>query len=561
MVEKLAVEVALEGGDEVQRDLSKLQQGFVNVGNAVRDFAASFAELSAVAGVAAIAAAATAMVKFANAAEETTKQLTELQRVSGATFQNISSLQQVLAAGGTALNKFASEFGNLSEKIAVAGQARITRIFGESSDYVKWANDIQNITNKFDTLGAGGKAVFSQFTTLQTKVQAALESLSKVRDPQEQWLRLANIMQGLSSDIERAQLGKALGLSPETIATLSQGAAGIKQLQAEVERLGLTLTTTDQQALQQATAGWNQFTALVTAAFQKIGAAAAPALGKLLETAKQILAAIVSDFETLPLDQAIANVGQRLLPAFEAIFQIISPILIKAGNALGIGFMNALWDGVRGAIGTIFSNLGSELQQNFEILLENISRGNAAIDAGIQLGNALIDGIVSAVVSGVGRVWEAIKSALGFGAGGLVGGGADTGLPMASGGMVGGRGTGTSDSNLAWVSRGEHIMPARAVAQPGVLAFLEALRRSGGNLSRVLDGMGRFALGGVVPHTQLRPAFADGGLVEGRRVLNLNIEGRSFAGLSVPESTAQALERFAVHSQIASTGRKPSWRR
>src|SRR5262249_40856496 len=58
---------------------------------------------------------------------------------------------------------------------------------------------------------------------------------------------------------------------------------------------------------------------------------------------------------------------------------------------------------------------------------------------------------------------------------------------MAGGGIVGGRGTGTSDSNLAWLSRGEHVMPARAVQQPGVLAFLEALRFSGGNLSRVLD--------------------------------------------------------------------------
>ena len=70
--------------------------------------------------------------------------------------------------------------------------------------------------------------------------------------------------------------------------------------------------------------------------------------------------------------------------------------------------------------------------------------------------------------------------------------------PNARGGLLGGRGTGTSDSNLAWVSRGEHIMPARAVRQPGVLAFLEALRRSGGDLRRVLDGMGRFALGGMV---------------------------------------------------------------
>src|SRR6478672_6877746 len=78
----------------------------------------------------------------------------------------------------------------------------------------------------------------------------------------------------------------------------------------------------------------------------------------------------------------------------------------------------------------------------------------------------------------------------------------------AGGGLIGGRGTGTSDSNLAWVSRGEHIMPARAVAQPGVLALLEALRRSGGDLSWVLGQIGRFAMGGPVG----LPALASAGL-------------------------------------------------
>jgi hypothetical protein len=556
MVEKLAVEVALEGGDEVQRDLSKLQQSFVNAGNAVRDFAASFSEIAVVAGVAAIAAAATAMVKFANAAEETTKQL---QRVSGATFENLSALQQVFAAGGTTLNKFASELANVSEKIAAATQAK--QIRDADKDWVQWANDIDRVRGQFDNLAAGGRVSFSALTTLQTKVQGLLESLGKVRDPQEQWLRLADIFKNLSSDIERAQLGKALGLSPETIATLSQGADAIRQLQAETNRLGLTLTTENKTALQQAAAGWNQFTALVSAALQKIGAAAAPALGQLLETAKNILAAIVSDFETLPLDQAIAKLGDRILQAWNALWQIIEPIVIQIGLALGNAFVQGIWDGISNALSTIWKNLPAELVQNFGILLQNLAHIPEIGAAGIAMGVELVKGIISAITSAAGAIWDAIKRALGFAGGGAVGGGGDIGLPMASGGVIGGRGTGTSDSNLAWVSRGEHIMPARAVAQPGVLAFLEALRRNGGNLSRVLDGMGRFALGGVVPQMQLRPAFANGGLVEGRRVLNLNIEGRSFAGLSVPESTAQALERFAVHSQIASTGRKPSWRR
>ena len=62
------------------------------------------------------------------------------------------------------------------------------------------------------------------------------------------------------------------------------------------------------------------------------------------------------------------------------------------------------------------------------------------------------------------------------------------GIPqMARGGLLGGRGTGTSDSNLAWLSRGEHIMPASVVRQPGVLSFLESLRR-GGNIPGYAGG-------------------------------------------------------------------------
>jgi prophage DNA circulation protein len=114
----------------------------------------------------------------------------------------------------------------------------------------------------------------------------------------------------------------------------------------------------------------------------------------------------------------------------------------------------------------------------------------------------------------------------------------------ARGGLLGGRGTGTSDSNLAWVSRGEHIMPARAVAQPGVLAFLEALRRSGGDLSRVLDGMGRFALGGMVPRAI--PAFAMGGLAGGGN------------HVTISSGVVEQLQKAAALAQVRSGGRKPS---
>jgi hypothetical protein len=128
---------------------------------------------------------------------------------------------------------------------------------------------------------------------------------------------------------------------------------------------------------------------------------------------------------------------------------------------------------------------------------------------------------------------------------------------LARGGMIGGRGTGTSDSNLAWLSRGEHIMPARVVAQPGVLAFLEALRRSGGNLRRVLDGMGRFALGGLVPRPAL--AFAGGGPVGGMSNVTINFPGTPpISGLRASDAVVDELRKAAALAQVRSGGRKPS---
>ena len=126
----------------------------------------------------------------------------------------------------------------------------------------------------------------------------------------------------------------------------------------------------------------------------------------------------------------------------------------------------------------------------------------------------------------------------------------------AAGGLLGGRGTGTSDSNLAWLSRGEHIMPARAVAQPGVLAFLEALRRSGGNLRGVLDGMGRFALGGLVP--QVMPVFAGGGLAGGNHVTIAFPGLPPISGLRASSAVVEELRKSAALAQVRSGGRKPS---
>jgi hypothetical protein len=355
---------------------------------------------------------------------------------------------------------------------------------------VDWANDIDQVRYKFQHLADGTRETFSPLTTLDTKVKALLETLSKV-PAADQWSRLAAIFANLRSELDRAQLGKALGLSPETIATLSQGSRALGQLQTQAEQLGLTLTSSNQAALQQMSQQWNQFTGLLSAFFQKIGALAAPAFGQMMSSFTQVMQQIVSDFQNLPLEQAIGNLGQRLGPAFDAIGSILMPIIISIGTALGEA-----------------------------------------------LGRALVSSVTNSISEGLAN----IANKWGFGGGSSSSSG---GSGHAAGGLLGGRGSGTSDSNLAWVSRGEYIMPARAVAQPGVLAFLEALRL----------GMGHFALGGMVRGPLGLPSFAGGGMNN----VTIAFPGLpEIAGLRASSGVVDELHRAAAMAQVRSGGRKPS---
>jgi hypothetical protein len=186
---------------------------------------------------------------------------------------------------------------------------------------------------------------------------------------------------------------------------------------------------------------------------------------------------------------------------------------------------------------------------------------NAAIEGVKSAASAAMQAITEWVTTPVANAWQwivdkwnAMLRALGLGGGGSTSPDGGGGSGFAGGGLLGGRGTGTSDSNLAWVSRGEYIVPASAVAQPGVLALLEALRHTGGNLRGLLNDMGRFAVGGLVT-----PAFAGGGMA-GRDLgtLTLGLPGGSSVTVRASSDVVDQLRRAAAMGQVRSGGRKPS---
>jgi hypothetical protein len=261
-----------------------------------------------------------------------------------------------------------------------------------------------------------------------------------------------------------------------------------------------------------------------------------------------------------PAAQALQQAGQAGTQAGQQVAQGMNTAT-QGVEQLQRSAAGILWDSFAESAG----RFGQAAVTSFNQIVSAVQSAATAVGSfASSLGGVAWDAISSAGVAAwdalIAKVQEYINlvlKALGLAAGGAPAASGGGGEGAARGGLMGGRGTGTSDSNLAWVSRGEHIMPARAVRQPGVLAFLEALRRSGGNLSRVLDGMGRFALGGLVPRPM--PAFAAGGLNGGMSNVTIQFPGLpEIGGLRASSSAVDELRKAAALAQVRSGGRKPS---
>jgi hypothetical protein len=214
-------------------------------------------------------------------------------------------------------------------------------------------------------------------------------------------------------------------------------------------------------------------------------------------------------------------------------------------------------------INTALSGLGTSLEPlntafaDLGTSVEPLNAAFADLDSSLEPLNASFSDLADSVQP-LDQAFEQLASSA-EDAASNGGGGSFEAFEAARGGLIGGRGSGTSDSNLAWISRGEHIMPARAVQQPGVLAFLEALRRSGGNLERVLNQMGHFAFGGLIMPRMI-PTFASGGLA-GAATNNVTIQFPGLppiSNLKASSDTIEELRRAAAMAQVRSGGRKPS---
>ena len=390
-----------------------------------------------------------------------------------------------------------------------------------AQDYLKTqANDLKKIVGLMKQLADGQKEIkFDALTTLETKVKAVEAALIDAqKEGKNVQVVLANLLNSIPSTADAYGIGRALGLDDKTIAEMrAKGGAFIQDMVDKTKAANKALTESDrerfakyEEGLNKLTANWNDFKTQAGAAFVAVATYLDYSEKNMQHLGETIRSSLVDAWGSVK--EAALNVleaiGQGFLTFHEAVDNI--------GKFIYDGFVNA-----------------------FNSILSPIQNVIKTIAGWFQ---SLIDKAIS--------LWNAIKGATGSAQGGPVGADTGGGLPMAEGGLFNGQRSGI-DTNLVWLTSGEFIMSTNAVRAYGVgmMNAINSLRAP------------RFAVGGLnVPIPRLAGVTPTPSL-SGQRTLNLTIEGRSFAGLSLPENTAQSLERFAVHSQIASAGRKQSWRR
>ena len=168
------------------------------------------------------------------------------------------------------------------------------------------------------------------------------------------------------------------------------------------------------------------------------------------------IAAIPVIIDVLTRPETISKMLEAAVKLLMAIVESVPKILDALIRAFG-NLVSNLWQGIKG----LFSDIGGKIGDTVSGAIKGVING--------ALG--LLEGFLNGPIDLINGALDLINKLPGVNLGKI----GRIKLPrMATGGYVGGVGTGTSDSNMAWLSRGEYVVKADTVRRYGV-EFMDAL--------------------------------------------------------------------------------------
>lgn len=302
------------------------------------------------------------------------------------------------------------------------------------------------------------------------------------------------------------------------------------------------------------------------------GLAAVAILGSISGAFTVIAAILVGLGASLGIVLTTLKIIGVVIAGVAAIFAIpvaAATALVAAIVAAGVAIV-VFWDEIKAGAQSAWDFLKTQGEAAWNFIVQAASAAVSSI-------TALFGGLFSVLVApfeaaanviiGIfDTILESIRRVIGA-AGQAQSAASTSGGGFAAGGYTGNRGV---RQIAGFVHGQEYVQPANVVRQPGVLGFLEVLRRTGGDLQSTIVRFSRgYSLGGLVDNINDRissimiPGYASGGLVESLTgspsdfgMLTLDMGGGRRARILTDSESVAALRRVAIRNQMLSAGRE-----
>jgi hypothetical protein len=518
MAEKISVQIALEGGQEIQRQLADIgeagQRAFADIAKSAEQVG-GFRNLKADEVTQKLRALG---IEGSEAFDKIGKAVQSAARLESIV-QGVQSLENAFVALGRAAGpvglaiaaglkaatdatiRFAEEINKASDEAVKLGVS-LEQLKARRAEFAKFGLDAkatgEALKHASDAAQKGKlDAVAKNLAELQeamgrgfgvqgTKQLMALQEAAKGIGPAADAARKALVELGAPIPTEAPKTLAELGGDLEAFrAQLQQLPNTSERTQLAISQLGETAGTQLIQGLRRAEGAMKEGEAKAYDLQQALERAATAVAGF---GSVQLAPAMTATFDAI--SDAVARLTVALAQNPWGVFLQAANAALNPIAALLTPITSALAD-LAAQIGSFaWDNIAAGAQAAWEAITQAVQGAGAAIsDFLSSLAGFTWDAIASAGVAAWNAITQAIQGAIdavakfiglapSTPAAPATGGGGAPGL--ARGGRIHGRGSGTSDSILARLSAGEYVVPARVVAQPGVLALLELLRRRGG---------------------------------------------------------------------------------
>lgn len=573
------IRTAVEQASRLERLLNALtavQNGLAGVGNAALSVVRALGPLGLVLGAVAGAAAAAgaALAKSAIDAAQAGNQVAASAIKFGTTLQQYQDLRAGFNQAGIASKTFNEAMGELKKNLDPAATAQVKQLADNLIALKKAGITDPSGFQRLAQLatGTGEAAKIAQEALKQLGSQALqFRALPQITDLTDALSKL-----GVQATDASGKLRTVAQAAPEVISKLAAMKDGPERTALAIKALGQTAGVELIQALNRGGQAVIDFNNKYRQAGLEITASQAAMAGNVVASYNRVIAAM----------ERLKEQPSFFSPAAIAILNAVEQTLIRLGAFLN----DPSW-----------ANFAAVLEPGWELLKQGASiawefvksKATEAFNAVITKAGEMLTAITTAVTTPVANAWQWIVTTFDSvlaqvlakataiaarirdlftrspaGAGPSL---SDTGdvEGRVGGGLIGGRGTGTSDSNLIRASRGEFVNRQKSVDYYGTPLFhaLNQMRIPRERLFAALRDLRGHKFGGLIGDvvgnlSPLRampmPAYAQGGPVGGDKIF-LQFGGQTMGPMHAAPDVVEELRKAAVLSQVRSGGRKPSW--